>query len=145
MSVENIETTLIGGERRQPGRTDLVDAMADDWAESVFYAQDPEGRLQSEYLTAQPVGGILAGVLKEIRRTKDKADGTPGRDYGCFVTDAGDRFRAYLPGQLRAACEKALSALPKGVYMEITYLGKEKVDNRELHQFDIKHEKIAVN
>ena len=104
----------------------------DKWSDSAFFA--PGLETNSEHMTALPVGGRVAGILRQLRRTKHEVE-TKRKNYACMEDLKGNLFRIQTPGQLKYALEEA----GIGATVIITYKGKEfvKAYEKELHQFEV--------
>lgn len=132
--MENTNTTApVIGQRREGVKTKEVFGE-DAWQDTPFYAYTPTGDVGSEHLLPWSIGMSICANFHVLRRTKNENE-NKRRDYACFITDDGQKLRAYVSGQLRAALER----LDAGTYVEMTYRGKEYVESQkqELHQFDI--------
>lgn len=128
-----MENTIIGKRRENTNMKPVIGE--DPWKESPFYAQTTDGEVKSEHLLPWSVGMTLAGIFEGLRVANKQKAATEQRDYAVFRTDDGELFRAYAGGQMKYA----LSQIPEGTYVEITYKGKEYVErlSKEVHQYDV--------
>ena len=112
-------------------RTTAPIMQGDAWQDSAFFA--PGMETDSEHKLAWPIGQTLAGVFHGIREKKNVGPKSCAH-YGVFETSTGTKFRCDAPGQLRYN----LQNLTVGTYIEITYLGKEEVEDKGLcHKFEL--------
>lgn len=125
-----MEGQIIG--KRNEGRK-LRDMNAGDpWAEAPFYGVG-EG---SENVNGLAAGDTVAAVFHGLRVSNKNGPKANQRDYAVLETLDGEKIRLFTPGQLRYI----LDQLEPKTYVEITYKGKEYVEDleRECHQFDVK-------
>lgn len=119
------------GKRNEGVKTTPV-MTGDEFGETPIFGFNVEQ--EGDYLRNWPVNGLLAGKLVSLRATKTE-DPDDSREYACIESVDGVKFRVYTPGQLR----HQLAQAGIGSYVEMTYLGKEKVEGFKamLHQFKV--------
>jgi hypothetical protein len=134
-------TPLIG--RRREGSKLVNLSEGDAWGESPFFGPLTEGK-GSEHVTAIEEGQSICGIFHGLRISNKKGPESAQNDYAVFMTEDGDRFRMFTPGQLRYQLSTNVKV---GQYVEITYLGKKYVEDldRDVHQFTVLADEGALN
>lgn len=125
-----MQNTIDFSNEKRPENARMEDVSAGDpWSEAPFYTW---GETQSDKLISIAVDETIRGRFHGLRTAKE---GKKSR-YAIMETLSGVKFRVFTPGQLVYFLDNRCE---KGDYVEITYRGKEYVEDiqEEAHQFKV--------
>lgn len=138
---ENIMTTnqrVIGQKRKDVE----VTTMQDPWGDAPFYAPPSKTGKESEHVTVLSEGDVICANFFGLRTSKHDIP-AKRRKYAVLELEGGEKIRLFTPGQLAGVLKNVAS----GTYVEITYMGREKVEGYDdpLHQFEVLVDKNMIN